>query len=57
MTHPQIRGHDRTTLAQIFNRPTSNNLEWREVVAFVERIGIAEEKPNGSWNLSLGGRE
>jgi hypothetical protein len=57
MTHPQIHGHDRTTLARIFNRPTSNNLEWREVVAFVERIGSAEEKPNGNWNLSLGGRE
>ena len=57
MTHPQIHGHDRTTLAQIFNHPTSNNLEWREVVAFVQRIGSAEEKPNGNWNLSLGGRE
>lgn len=57
MMHPRIHGHDRTTLARIFNHPTSNNLEWREVVAFVERIGNAEEKANGSWSLSLGGRE
>ncbi|MCJ2013586.1 hypothetical protein [Methylobacterium sp. J-076] len=56
MMHHQIHGHDRTTLAQIFNHPTSENLEWREVVAFVDRIGSAEEKANGSWSLSLGGR-
>ena len=56
MTHPQIHGHDRTTLAQIFNHPTSNNLEWRAVVAFIDRIGSTEEKPDGNWSLSLGGR-
>ncbi|NEU14924.1 hypothetical protein G3T14_23010 [Methylobacterium sp. BTF04] len=57
MIHHQIHGHDRTTLAQIFNHPTSHNLEWRKVVAFVDRFGSAEEKSDGKWTLSLGGRE
>jgi len=56
MMQTRIHGHDRTTLALIFNHPTSKNLEWREVVAFVDRIGSAEEKPDGNWSLSLGGR-
>lgn len=56
MMHTPIRSHDRATLALIFDHPTSGNLEWREVVAFVERIGSAVEKPNGNWSLSLGGR-
>lgn len=56
MMHHPIHGHDRTTLALIFDHPTSENLEWREVVAFIERIGSAEEKSNGNWTLSLGGR-
>ncbi|WP_243971789.1 hypothetical protein [Methylobacterium sp. J-026] len=56
MMHARIHGHDRTTLALIFNHPTSENLEWREVVAFVDRIGTSEEKPDGNWSLSLGGR-
>ncbi|MCJ2125619.1 hypothetical protein [Methylobacterium sp. J-077] len=56
MIQTRIHGHDRTTLALIFNHPTSENLEWREVVAFVDRIGSTQEKPDGNWTLRLGGR-
>ena len=55
MMSTRIHGHDRATLALIFNHPTSGNLEWREVVAFVDRIGSTEEKPDGNWSLTLGG--
>lgn len=56
MINAQIHGHDRTILGQIFHHPTSNNLEWREVVAFVGRIGSTEEKRDDKWGFTLAGR-
>ena len=56
MINAQIHGHDRAILGQIFHHPTSNNLEWREVVAFVGRIGSAEEKRDDKWGFYLAGR-
>lgn len=56
MINAQIHGHDRTILGQIFHHPTSNNLEWREVVAFIARIGSAEEKRDDKWGFTLAGR-
>ncbi|MCJ2046845.1 hypothetical protein MKK58_20220 [Methylobacterium sp. J-078] len=56
MINAQIHGHDRTLLGRIFHHPTSNNLEWREVVAFVGRIGSAEEKRDDKWGFTLAGR-
>lgn len=56
MINAQIHGHDRTILGRIFHHPTSNNLEWREVVAFVGRIGSTEEKRDRKWDFTLAGR-
>lgn len=56
MIDAQIHGHDRTILGRIFHHPTSNNLEWREVVAFVRRIGSVEEKRDDRWGFTLAGR-
>ncbi len=52
----QIRGHDRILLGRIFRHTTSHNLEWREVVAFVGRIGCTEEKRGDEWGITLAGR-
>jgi hypothetical protein len=56
MINARIHGHDRTLLDRIFHHPTSNNLEWREVVAFVGRIGSTEEKRDDKWGFTLAGR-
>ena len=56
MINAQIHGRDRTLLGRIFHHPTSNNLEWREVVAFVGRIGSAEEKRDDQWGFTRAGR-
>ncbi|GJE40269.1 hypothetical protein [Methylobacterium persicinum] len=56
MISAHIHGHDRAILGRIFHHPTSNNLEWREVVAFVERIGSTEEKRDDRWGFTLAGR-
>lgn len=56
MINAQIQGHDRAILGRIFHHPTSNNLEWREVVAFVGRIGSTEEKRDDKWGFTLAGR-
>jgi hypothetical protein len=56
MINAQIHGHDRALLGRIFHHPTSNNLEWREVVAFVGRIGSTEEKRDDKWGFTLAGR-
>jgi hypothetical protein len=56
MMNARIHGHDRTLLGRIFHHPTSNNLEWREVVAFIGRIGSAEEKRDDKWGFTLAGR-
>ncbi len=56
MINAQIHGHDRALLGRIFHHPTSNNLEWREVVAFVGRIGSTEEKRDDKWGFTLAGQ-
>ncbi|TXM69707.1 hypothetical protein FV226_18110 [Methylobacterium sp. WL12] len=56
MINALIHGHDRTLLGRIFHHPASNNLEWREVVAFVGRIGSTEEKRDDKWGFTVAGR-
>lgn len=45
----------RRTLDALFRHPLAHNLEWRDVVALVERIGEVEEKPNREVSLQVGG--
>jgi hypothetical protein len=56
MMYAPIRAHDRALLGRIFHHPASNNLEWREVVAFIGRIGSTEEKRDDKWGFTLAGR-
>ncbi|MHC2103595.1 hypothetical protein [Methylobacterium sp. CM6246] len=56
MINARIHGHDWTLLGRIFHHPTSNNLEWREVVAFIGRIGSTEEKRDDQWGFTLAGQ-
>ena len=45
----------RDTLEQIFNRPSSGNVEWRRVRSLLEGVGTVEEERNGRLRVTLGG--
>ncbi|MCU1482463.1 MAG: hypothetical protein JWQ19_3249 [Subtercola sp.] len=42
------------TLSQIFQHPTSHNIEWRAVLSLLEELGTAEEKHDGKFHVTLG---
>ncbi len=56
MINAQIHGHNRAVLGRTFHHPTSHNPERRAVIAFVRRIGSAEEKRDERWGFTLAGR-
>ena len=55
MTQSHLSHKHAHTLHQIFQQPTSHNLEWRHVVALVEHGGTVLEGDNGHLTLSLNG--
>lgn len=44
----------RDTLLQIFQHPTSHNIEWRAVVSLLEAVGSVEERRDGKLEITLG---
>ena len=50
-----LPGSARRTLEALFRHPLAHNLEWRDVVALVERIGEVEEKPNREVSFHVAG--
>jgi hypothetical protein len=45
----------RDTVEQIFNRPSSGNVEWRRVRSLLEAVGAVEEEHDGRLRVTLGG--
>lgn len=45
----------RDTIEKIFDRPSSGNVEWREVLSLLETVGDVVEEPNGRYRVTLGG--
>jgi hypothetical protein len=45
----------RDTVEQIFNRPSSGNVEWRRVRSLLEAVGTVEEERDGRLCVTLGG--
>lgn len=57
---PQLEPHHlspnhRDTLLQIFQHPTSHNIEWRAVHSLIEAVGEVEERKGGKVVFTLGG--
>jgi len=46
---------NRDTVEQIFNRPSSGNVEWRRVRSLLEAVGAVEEERDGRLRVTLGG--
>jgi hypothetical protein len=44
----------RDTVEQIFNRPSSGNVEWRRVRSLLEAVGTVEEEYGGRLRVTLG---
>jgi hypothetical protein len=44
----------RNTVEQIFNRPSSNNVEWRSVLSLLEAVGTVVEEHDGRFRVTLG---
>ena len=47
--------HHRQTLAQVFQHPTSHNLEWHVVVSLLEAVGSVELRHDNEYAIHVGG--
>jgi hypothetical protein len=57
MTSPtpeHLDGRHRDTLRQIFQHPTSHNIEWRAVTSLLEAIGTVTVRHDGKLAVKLG---
>lgn len=49
-----LSANHRDTLLQLFQHPTSHNIEWRAVLSLLEAVGEIEERKEGSVQVTLG---
>jgi hypothetical protein len=50
-----LSNRHRDTIEKIFDRPSSGNVEWPEVLSLLETVGDVVEEPNGRYRVTLGG--
>ena len=53
-TPEHLDGRHRDTLRQIFQHPTSHNIEWRAVTSLLEAIGTVTVRHDGKLAVKLG---
>jgi hypothetical protein len=51
---PHLSNHHRNTLRQIFQHPTSHNIEWNAVMSLLEAVGSAAERHDGKVAVTVG---
>ena len=49
-----LSNRHRETIEKIFDRPSSGNVEWRDVLSLLETVGDVVEEPNGRYRVTLG---
>ncbi|HSR86972.1 MAG TPA: hypothetical protein VLM11_22555 [Streptosporangiaceae bacterium] len=57
MTSPgteHLDGRHRDTLRQIFEHPTSHNIEWRAVISLLEAVGTVTVRHDGKVAAKIG---
>jgi hypothetical protein len=59
VTSPEhLDSRHRDTVRQIFEHPTSHNVEWRAVMSLLEAVGTVTERHDGKLAVKIGsGRE
>jgi hypothetical protein len=50
-----IHGTHLETLEALFRHPTAHNLEWMDVVALIEKIGVVHRKGDNKFTFDVGG--
>jgi hypothetical protein len=51
-----LNPHQEDTLLQIFQHPTSHNIEWHAVVSLLEGAGSLEPRHDGKYLAHVGGQ-
>jgi hypothetical protein len=51
-----LNNHHRDTLLQIFQHPTSHNIDWQAVLSLLEAVGTVEPRHDGKYLVRLGGK-
>ena len=51
----RLNSHQRDTLAAVFRHPLSHNLEWHDMLSFLEALGQVQETHKGHLVVSIGG--
>jgi hypothetical protein len=49
-----LNNHHRDTLLQIFQHPTSHNIEWHAVLSLLEAVGSVEQRHDGKYVVRVG---
>jgi hypothetical protein len=49
-----LSNRHRETIERVFSRPSSRNVEWREVISLLETVGTVTHEHNGKLKVSLG---
>jgi len=60
MTSPtpeHLDGRHRDTLRQIFQHPTSHNIEWRAVTSLLEAVGTVTARHDGKVAVRIGNEQ
>ncbi|MFZ0994620.1 MAG: hypothetical protein WAO09_01375 [Candidatus Dormiibacterota bacterium] len=50
----QLNNTHRDTLLQVFQHPTSHNIEWRAVLSLLEAVGSVEPRRDGKYLVRIG---
>jgi hypothetical protein len=53
-TPEELDGRHRDTLRQIFEHPTSHNIEWHAVTSLLEAVGTVTVRHDGKLAVKLG---
>ena len=51
---PHLDNRHRNTLREIFQHPTSHNIEWHAVTSLLETIGTVEVRHDGKVDVRVG---
>jgi len=49
-----LDNHHRDTLRQIFQHPTSHNIEWRAVTSLLDAVGSVSVRHDGKFTVKVG---
>jgi hypothetical protein len=49
-----LNNHHRDTLLQLFQHPTSHNVDWQAVLSLLEVVGTVEPRHDGKYAVTVG---